>query len=139
MENRLIDSPASGVVRDYEMLVGGERVDALSGTTFESINPYTGRAGAVAPEAGDEDVDRAVKAARAAVDAGPWGTMTGTERARLMRRLADLLAENAQELGTRREHGQREAPHGGGRPVGGASRVVLLRRAADKIQGETIP
>src|SRR5215212_4599792 len=80
------------------MLIGGEWVEALSGKTFESINPYTGRAWATAPEAVEEDVDRAVRAARAAFDEGPWGTMTGNERARLMRRLAELLAENAQAL-----------------------------------------
>lgn len=44
METRLIEAPASGEVRDYKMLVGGDWVDALSGKTFESINPYTGRA-----------------------------------------------------------------------------------------------
>ncbi len=55
---------------------------------------------ATTPEAGEVDVDRAVRAAHAASDEGPWGTMTGTERARLMRRLADLLTENAQELAT---------------------------------------
>ena len=45
-------------------------------------------------------MDRAVKAAGGAFDEGPWGTMSGTERARLMRRFADLLAENTQELAT---------------------------------------
>jgi len=90
VETRLVEIPASGGVRDYKMLIGGEWVDALSGNTFESINPYTGRAWATAPEAGEGDVDRAVRAARAAFDHGPWGTMTGTERARLMRRLAEL-------------------------------------------------
>jgi (Z)-2-((N-methylformamido)methylene)-5-hydroxybutyrolactone dehydrogenase len=78
VETRLIEVPASAGVRNYRMLIGGEWVDALSGETFESINPYTGRAWATAPEAGEEDVDRAVKAARAAFDEGPWGTMTGT-------------------------------------------------------------
>src|SRR5215212_8580794 len=98
MESRLIEAPASSGVRHYKMLLAGEWVDALSGNTFESINPYTGRAWATAPKADEEDVDRAVKAARAAFDEGPWGTMTGTERARLLRRFAELLAENAQEL-----------------------------------------
>ena len=48
-------------------------MDARSGETFESVNPYTGRVWAKVPEAGDEDVDRAVRAARAAFDEGPWG------------------------------------------------------------------
>ena len=78
METQLIEAPGSEEVRNYKMLVGGEWVDALSGKAFESINPYTGRAWATAPEAGEEDIDRAVKAARKAFDEGPWGTMTGT-------------------------------------------------------------
>jgi len=100
MEARLVEAPPTGGVRDYKMLIGGEWVEALSGKTFESINPYTGRVWATAPQAGEEDVHRAVEAARAAFDEGPWGTMTGTGRARLMRRLAEHLAENAQELAT---------------------------------------
>jgi acyl-CoA reductase-like NAD-dependent aldehyde dehydrogenase len=98
MESRLIEAPASGVVRDYKMLIGSEWVDALSGTTLESVNPYTGRVWATAPEAGEEDVNRAVKAVRAAFDEGPWRTMTGTERGRLIRRLAELINENAESI-----------------------------------------
>ena len=80
------------------MLVGSGWVEVRSGNTFESVNPHTGRVWATAPEAGEEDVDRAVRAAREAFDEGPWGRMTGTERARLMRRLAELIAENAESL-----------------------------------------
>ena len=65
------------------MLIGGMAVDALSGRTFESENPYTGRPWAVLPDGGPEDVDAAVGAARAALD-GEWGSMTGFARARLM-------------------------------------------------------
>ena len=139
MESRLIEAPASGGVRDYKMLVGGEWVDALSGKTFESINPYTGRAWATAPEAGEEDVDRAVKAARAAFDEGPWGTMTGTERARLMRRLAELLAENAQELAAveSTDNGKLLMEVGG--QLEALAEWYYFAGAADKIQGETIP
>jgi acyl-CoA reductase-like NAD-dependent aldehyde dehydrogenase len=140
MESKLIEAPASGGVRDYKMLIGGEWVDALSGNTFESINPYTGRAWATAPEAGEEDVDRAVKGARAAFDEGPWGTMTGTERARLMRRLADLLAENAQELATVESMDNGKLLREMGGQLGAlAEWYYYFAGAADKIQGETIP
>lgn len=43
MDSQLIEAPGTGEVRKYKMLVGGEWVDSLSGETFESINPYTGR------------------------------------------------------------------------------------------------
>ncbi|MBA3388340.1 MAG: aldehyde dehydrogenase family protein, partial [Rubrobacter sp.] len=65
MVSQLVEAPKSGEVRDYKMLVGGEWVDARSGKTFESVNPYTGRAWATVPEADDDDVDQAVRAARA--------------------------------------------------------------------------
>jgi acyl-CoA reductase-like NAD-dependent aldehyde dehydrogenase len=85
---QLIETPGTGERREYEMLIGGAWTGACSGKTFESVNPYTGREWARVPEADEEDVDRAVRAAREAFDDGPWGKMTGTERARLMRRLA---------------------------------------------------
>src|SRR5215218_3243802 len=98
MESQLIETPKTDEVREYKILIGGEWMDARSGKTFESINPYMGRVWATAPEADEEDVDTAVRAAREAFDQGPWGKMTGTERARLMRNLADLIAENAESL-----------------------------------------
>ena len=76
---QLIETPKAKETREYRMLVGGAWVDALSSKTFESVNPYTGKVWATAPEAGEEDVDRAVRAAREAFDEGPWGKMTGTE------------------------------------------------------------
>jgi acyl-CoA reductase-like NAD-dependent aldehyde dehydrogenase len=95
---QVIETPKAEERRECEMLVGGAWTGACSGKTFESINPYTGRAWATVPEADEEDVHRAVRAARETFDEGPWGKMTGTERARLMRRLAELIAENAESL-----------------------------------------
>ena len=81
----------------FRMLIGGRAVDAASGRTFESENPYTGRPWAEVPDGGPEDVDAAVAAARAALD-GEWGSLTGFARAALMRRLGDLIGENAERL-----------------------------------------
>ena len=80
------------------MFIGGQPVEALSGRTFDSIDPYTGQPWAQVPEAGAADVDRAVAAARAAFDEGPWPQMPGVERGRVMRRLARLIEEHAEEL-----------------------------------------
>jgi (Z)-2-((N-methylformamido)methylene)-5-hydroxybutyrolactone dehydrogenase len=54
-------------VPDYQLLIGGEWVDAVSGETFETVDPATGAAWARVPEAGEADVDAAVRAARAAL------------------------------------------------------------------------
>ena len=79
------------------MLIGGQAAAALSGRTFESQNPYTGQPWAVVPDGGPEDIDAAVAAARSALD-GPWGQLTGFARARLLRRLAELITGNAARL-----------------------------------------
>ncbi len=81
----------------FWMLIGGKAADAVSGATFESQNPYTGRSWAVVPDGGPEDVDAAVSAARSALD-GEWGQLTGFARAALLRRLGDLISDHAQRL-----------------------------------------
>ncbi|MGI8798069.1 MAG: aldehyde dehydrogenase [Pseudonocardia sp.] len=86
-------------LEQFRMTIGGKAVDAISGKTFETQNPYTGRPWAVVPDAGPEDVDAAVAAARAALE-GEWGALTGFARAALMHRLGDLISENAQRLAT---------------------------------------
>src|SRR5438477_8827136 len=98
MHMQVVETPVAGEVRHYQMLIGGAWVNAQSCRTFESINADTGKVWAVMPQAAEADVDAAVRAARSAFDEGPWGRMTGTERARLMRRLATLLDENADRL-----------------------------------------
>jgi len=86
-------------LEQFRMTIGGKAIDAISGKTFETQNPYTGRPWAVVPDAGPEDVDAAVAAARAALE-GEWGALTGFARAALMHRLGDLISENAQRLAT---------------------------------------
>lgn len=137
---QVVQSPVAGEVRHYQMFIGGEWVDARSGQRFESINPYNGKVWATVPESGEEDVDAAVRAARAAFDEGPWGRMTGTERARLMRRLAEVLAENAERLAIV------ESTDNGKliREMAGQLQSLpewyyYFAGAADKLEGETIP
>lgn len=65
---------------------------------FSSIDPFTGKPWVRAPEATQGDVEDAVAAARDAFDNGPWRTMPGARRAEMMRRLADLIEENAESL-----------------------------------------
>lgn len=88
------------MVKAYQLFIGGRWVDAVSGKTFESINPGTGKVNAVVSEAGKEDVDLAVKAARNAFESGAWSDMDPSDRGRLLYRAAlkmrdklDFLAE----------------------------------------------
>ena len=80
------------------MFIGGEWVAAASGETFESVNPYTGKAWALIPRAGAEDVDRAVRAAHKAFTEGVWPKLTATARGALLRKLGDLIVAHAKPL-----------------------------------------
>ncbi|MEJ2865134.1 aldehyde dehydrogenase [Actinomycetospora flava] len=84
-------------LEQLSMLIGGRPAGAISGKTFATENPYTGQAWAEIPDGGPEDVDAAVGAARAALD-GEWGQMTGFARAARLRKLAELIGENAERL-----------------------------------------
>jgi phenylacetaldehyde dehydrogenase len=88
----------SFVAKPRRMLVGGKWVDAASGKTFPTYNPSTGEILAHVAEGDKEDIDRAVAAARAAFDKGPWRRVVPSERARLMWKLADLLEKRLEEF-----------------------------------------
>ncbi|MEK4069977.1 aldehyde dehydrogenase family protein [Peribacillus sp. FSL R5-0717] len=81
-----------------KLLINGELVEAASGKTFETLDPSNGKVLAVVSEAGPEDVDKAVKAARTAFDKGPWKKMSASERSRLIYKLADLMEEHKEAL-----------------------------------------
>jgi aminomuconate-semialdehyde/2-hydroxymuconate-6-semialdehyde dehydrogenase len=103
-------------VRPLKHLIGGELVDSADGATFDSVDPHTGQVWATVPEGGAEDVRRAVEAARTAFDAGSWSQLPTAERRMLLNRLADGIAERAEELAITetRDMGKpyRESRHG---------------------------
>jgi acyl-CoA reductase-like NAD-dependent aldehyde dehydrogenase len=82
----------------YKLIIGGDEVDAASGETFDTVSPTHNRPIARVPKAGVEDVNRAVAAARKAFDSGHWSGMTPVERAKRMRRVAELMRERVDEL-----------------------------------------
>src|SRR3954463_3500780 len=84
--------------RTGKILIDGKWSDAASGKTFDTYNPATGEVMARVAEGDREDIDRAVKAARAAFETGPWSKMTPSERGRLIWRLGDLLEQNLDEF-----------------------------------------
>jgi aldehyde dehydrogenase (NAD+) len=79
------------------MLIGGRWVEALSGRTFDSVNPATGRVIAQLAEGGEEDVDRAVNAARTAFE-GPWSQFKPFDRQALMLKIADTVERHFDDL-----------------------------------------
>lgn len=89
----------SAGLHTYRLWIGGAWEDAVSGATLASENPMTGEAWASIPDAGPEDVDRAVAAARAALSDPAWAGLTPSARGLLLLRLADLIEEHAPDLG----------------------------------------
>jgi acyl-CoA reductase-like NAD-dependent aldehyde dehydrogenase len=85
-------------MQTYQLFIDGQYCDPAGGEWFDTVNPYTGEAWARIPRGGKDDVDRAVAAAKRAMTEGPWATMTATARGKLMRRLGDLVAANAESL-----------------------------------------
>ena len=86
-------------LKSYQMLIDGRWVSASDGAVFASVNPATGQAWAEIPEATAADVEAAVNAAHRAFSDGPWAAASPTERGRRLRKLADLLAEQSEQLG----------------------------------------
>jgi len=82
-----------------DLYIGNEFAPAASGRRFAVVNPATEEPITEVAKAGPEDVDRAVKAARAAFESGPWPKMRPAERQKILSRLGDLILEHADELG----------------------------------------
>ena len=128
-------------VRPGKLIINGEAVDAASGKTFTTVNPATEEPICAVAEAGAEDVDRAVKAARAAFDSGPWSKMKTSERQRLLWKWSELIEKNADEIA-------RLETLDNGKPIFEARLVDIpmvvntfqyFAGWATKIAGETLP
>jgi acyl-CoA reductase-like NAD-dependent aldehyde dehydrogenase len=137
----LSDAAREFAAGPHRLLIGGERPEAADGRTFTTVDPSTGRPIAEVSQAGAEDVDRAVKAARAAFEDGPWHAIPASERTRLMLVFADLVEQHADELAELESLDN-------GKPVK-LARIVDVNSTAGhlryfagwptKIVGETIP
>ncbi|AXC14262.1 Aldehyde dehydrogenase [Acidisarcina polymorpha] len=98
IDSRVSTRTADFIGQKHRMFIDGRFVVAASGKTFPVYNPATGEVIAHVPEAEAEDVDRAVRAARAAFDNGPWARMKPSERGRLLWKLGDLLEKHLEEF-----------------------------------------
>ena len=121
------------------LLINGEWISASGGQTIEVINPCDAKAYASIDRGTPEDIDRAVKAARNAME-GSWGHLTVTERGRILSKAATLIVQHAEEIA---QIELRDT----GKPLSVArADVVAVARyfeyyggAADKLHGKQIP
>jgi len=123
-----------------KLLIDGRRVDALSGRTFDTVDPSTGNIIAKIAEADASDVDMAVRSARKAFE-GDWGRMRANERGPLLLKLAELIRRDEDELVSLESLDS-------GKPVSAIRRqdlpavidtLVYYAGMADKINGQVIP
>jgi aldehyde dehydrogenase (NAD+) len=123
-----------------QLLIGGVWRGAASGATLTLENPSDGSALATIARGAAADIDAAVGAARAALDAGDWGRCSAAERGRVLARIGLAVAAQADELA-------RLEALDVGKPLkqGRADALALARYcefyagACDKIHGETLP
>jgi aldehyde dehydrogenase (NAD+) len=121
------------------LFIGGQWVDAVAGGEVEVLDPHDGSLITRVAEAREEDVDRAVVAARAALPA--WAAMAAAERGRILLRVADAIEANAAELAMLESLDT-------GHPIRDTTRLDVPRTAAtfryfggmaDKHEGSVIP
>jgi acyl-CoA reductase-like NAD-dependent aldehyde dehydrogenase len=98
LPEQLSDAAREFATATQLLLIDGERAEAADGRTFETTDPATGETITTVAHGSAEDIDRAVKAARQALESGPWGKAGAAERARALNRLADLVDEHADQL-----------------------------------------
>ncbi|WP_170394032.1 aldehyde dehydrogenase [Ruegeria arenilitoris] len=91
-------SLAAGLSFRDQAFIDGKFTDAVSGKTFDSINPATGAVLTPVAECDEEDVNRAVAAGRVAFEDGRWSRMAPGDRKAVMLKLADLIRENLEEM-----------------------------------------
>jgi (Z)-2-((N-methylformamido)methylene)-5-hydroxybutyrolactone dehydrogenase len=123
----------------YKLFIDNQWEDPASGQWFDAEDPFSGETWAEIPRANADDVNRAVKAAKAALD-GPWGKMSATDRGMLLFSLGRLIEENAPLLAEieARDNGKLLSE------VAGQVRYVAkyfyyYAGLADKIEGSVIP
>jgi acyl-CoA reductase-like NAD-dependent aldehyde dehydrogenase len=125
---------------DWKLFINGEQVDAAGGATFETYNPATNQVLAQVAQAGKEDVDRAVAAARAAFESGKWPRTSAARRGNLLIKVAEIMRKRSDEIA-------RLEVMNNGKAISQA-RAELTQAiedfefyagAATKIMGQTIP
>ena len=122
------------------LILGGERVPATIGKTFDVIEPGQGKPFATVAEAGVEDVAHAVQVARKALEAGSWPKLSATERGRILLKASVLVRERKEALATLEARNAGKPIQDTRGEIGLVANVLeYWGGAANKIAGETLP
>src|SRR5580658_1364161 len=127
-------------IRLTKLFIDNKWVDPVEGGEFETFNPATGEVLAKVAHAEKADVDKAVKAARKALESGPWSNMDAADRGRLLFKLADLVDQKAEELAVLESlNCGKTINDSKGDMVGVANTLRYYAGWADKVEGRTVP
>jgi aldehyde dehydrogenase (NAD+) len=127
-------------VRQTRLLIDNAWVDPVEDGEFETYNPATGKAIAKVAAGTAADVDKAVKAARRALESGPWSRMDAADRGQLLFDLAELVEKNAAELATLESWNCGKTISDAKGDIQGVINTLRYYAGwADKIEGRTIP
>lgn len=132
---------AKDIRPEWRAFIDGKYVESLSGKTFETINPATGKVIASIASCQAEDVDLAVRSARKAFDSGVWSRCAPADRKRILLRFAESLMTHREELALLEslDVGKPISNAYNGDIVSSATCIQWYAEAIDKLYGETAP
>jgi aldehyde dehydrogenase (NAD+) len=132
--------PKAPKITQTKLLIDNQWVDPVEGGTFETLNPATGEVIAEVAAGTAADVDKAVQAARRALESGPWATMDAADRGKLMFDLADLVEKHAEELAALESYNcGKTITDSRGDLQGVVNTIRYYAGWADKVEGKVVP
>jgi aldehyde dehydrogenase (NAD+) len=140
MAQAVAKRPAPPAVKQTRLFINNEWVEPAEGKYFDTLNPATGQVIAKVAAAGAPDVDKAVKAARRALETGPWARMDAADRGRLLFKLADLVERDSKDLAALESlNCGKTITDSVGDMQGVVNTLRYYAGWADKIEGKTVP
>ena len=140
MAQAVLEPKAAPKIRQTKLLIDNQWVNPVEGGSFETYDPATGDVIASVAAGTAADVDKAVKAARRALDSAPWRDMDAADRGKLMFRLADLVEKHAEELAQLESYNcGKTISDSRGDMQGVCNTLRYYAGWADKVEGRTVP
>ena len=129
------------VIPPQQLFINGKWQPANSGATIDIISPIDGKVITTAADAGVDDVDQAVAAARKVFDEGSWSNAAPAERKRVMHKIADLIQQHAMELAVLgvRDNGTEIGMAIKAEPGSASATFRFYAETVDKVYGEIAP
>jgi aldehyde dehydrogenase (NAD+) len=140
MPTKVAPATSRPKIKLTKLFIDNKWMDPVDGGEFETLNPATGEVIAKVAAGGAADVDKAVKAARRALETGSWSKMDAADRGRLLFKLADLVEQNADELAMLESLNCGKTITDSKGDMGGVVNTLRYYAGwADKIEGRTVP